>query len=208
MQLRQDNVCTVLNAIKPIWPGDLPHLCSHLLASYAPVNYRGTDVSSIFVCCDSSIAHGQLPAFEDCLWSLDSLCMAWGCFIYKSLFSYSFQEMLDGIYHLQLLMWQKQTSTLHFWTPAAPFYVRSGWRMAACPVCLKTIKRGNFQEKPCFHKMLISRGVTDGTVVSEVLAAVQETSRRHVFGVRSVAGWTADFDVVSLENTYPYFAEL
>lgn len=92
--------------------------------------------------------------------------------------------------------------------PAAPFYVRSGWRMAACPVCLKTIKRGNFQEKPCFHKMLISRGVTDGTVVSEVLAAVQETSRRHVFGVRGVAGWTADFDVVSLENTYPYFAEL
>lgn len=88
---------------------------------------------------------------------------------------------------------------------AAPFYVRSGWGMAPCP---KTIKRGNFQEKPRFHKMLISWGVTDGTVVSQVLAEVQ-SSRKHVFGVGSVAGWTADFDVaVSLENTYPYFAEL
>lgn len=80
--------------------------------------------------------------------------------------------------------------------------------MAACPACPKTIKRGNFQEKPCFHKMLISRGVPDGTVVSEVLEAAQ-SSRRRVFRVKSVAGWTADVHVaVNLENTYPYFAEL
>lgn len=77
--------------------------------------------------------------------------------------------------------------------------------MPACPACPKTIKKGNFQEKPCFHKMLISWGVTDGTVVSKVLTAAQ-SSRRHIFGVKRVAGWTADFDVaVSLENEYPYF---
>lgn len=79
--------------------------------------------------------------------------------------------------------------------PAASFYVRSGWRMAAYPACPKTIKTGIFQEKPCFHKALIPWGVTDGTVVFEV----------HVFGVRSVAGWTS---TCSLENTYPHFAEL
>lgn len=62
MLLRQDNVCTVLNAIKPIWPGDLPHLCSHL---FTPVNCRETDASSIFIYCDSSVVHGQLPAFEE-----------------------------------------------------------------------------------------------------------------------------------------------
>lgn len=88
-----------------------------------------------------------------------------------------------------------------FLDASEPFYVRSGWRMPVCLACPKTIKRGNFQEKPCFHKMLISRGVTDGTVVSAVLAAMQ-SSRRRVFGVWSVAGWTADFGVaVSLENT-------
>lgn len=63
MQLRQDNVRAVLNAIKPIWPGDLPHLCSHLSASYAPVNYRGL-LQRYRVCYDSSIAHWQLPAYE------------------------------------------------------------------------------------------------------------------------------------------------
>lgn len=42
------------------WPKDLPHLCSHL---FSPVSCRETDVSSIFIYWDSSVAHGQHPVF-------------------------------------------------------------------------------------------------------------------------------------------------
>lgn len=136
MQLRRDNVCTVCNVITPIWLGDLPHLCSHLLASYAPVNYRGTDV-----CCDSAIAHEQLPAFEDCVFvvfrfplhgmktphlrkevalstkacfSIPSKRCCMFCFVF---FSSAPSDVTKTDFHPAFLDASE---------PAAPFYVRSG----------------------------------------------------------------------------------
>lgn len=163
--MRQDNVCTVLNAIKPIWPGDLPHLCSHLLASYAPVNHRETNVSSIFVCYDSSLTHGQLPAFEECVcglyilftWPEDTLIEERRCFIYKSFFFLFLSKRCWMVFfHVHLPMWKTKTDfhTVFLVTsePPAPFYVRSGWirRMAACPACPKTIKEGKRPRKALF----------------------------------------------------------
>lgn len=65
---------------------------------------------------------------------------------------------------------------------------------------------GNFQEKPSFLKALISWGVTDGTVVFEVLTAVQ-SSRSRDFGVRSLAGWAPLLPLVWKTHNPP-FAEL
>lgn len=46
-------------------------------------------------------------------------------------------------------------------------------------------------------------------MVQSFLRFLQQRSLAGDFGVRSVAGWTTEFDVaVSLENTYSYFAEL
>lgn len=194
-----------------IWPGALPHLCSHL---FATVNCRETDVSSIFIYCDSSIAHGQLPVFV-IFWSplhgmnIPFKPYSWWRFIYKSLcFFYLLRDtgLCFSSAPSDVTKIDFHTAFLDASDPAAAFYVRSGWRMAAYPACPKTIKMGNFQEKPSFLKALISRGVTDGTVVFEVLIAAQ-SSRSRDFGVRSVAGWTPLLPLVWKTHNPP-FAEL
>lgn len=172
--MRQDNVCTVLNAIKPIWPGDLPHLCSHLLASYAPVNHRETNVSSIFVCYDSSLTHGQLPAsfWGVCLWPLHSLYMAWRYLNWEKTLLYLQKHFF--------LFLSKRCWMVFF--SCAPSDVKDKDRLPHCIsghltipstlLCQIRLNQENGKEKPCFYKMLIPWGVTDGTVVITFITIV------------------------------------
>lgn len=83
--------------------------------------------------------------------------------------AFLFHRNVIGSCCASVLFDETKTPTLSLWTlkvtsaPAELFPVRSGWETAAHPACPKTI-RWDSQEKNGFHWMLVSYGVTDGTV--------------------------------------------
>lgn len=174
--------------------------------------YMGSCQLLMSVVFKSPLHGAEMPFKPKPLLSADSFEIR--CpFICKSLFSFSSQEKPVVVFFIHTFWCDKDS---------LPRCVCGRLRASSALLCLITLENGfafslskdnkegeTFLKNPCFHKMPISWGVTDGTVILELLAAAQ-SSRRRVFGVRrSGAGWTADFSVAaSLENTYPYFAEL
>lgn len=131
--------------LKHIWPSGLPHLCQHVLATHSSViyteqvvvisrcflNYKRDIHFSFFVMIflmhapalmtelDDGIQiryHSNTPVSEPKNLSGDSLKMRFALAT-KSMLFFSFQKLLGHVVHVHIVIKQRQTPTLCFWTP-------------------------------------------------------------------------------------------